>query len=98
MSVVGLDRSWRAIRHHGLLGNTVIVSDDAGRFRVGNHALCWIHCERLLQKLMPAKRREVRCVEVIRDLVWRFYKALKVWKQQPSPQAVRSHLHPTHRI
>lgn len=82
--------SWGAIRHHGLLGNTVIVSDDAGQFRVGNHALCWIHCERLLQKLMPAKRREVRCVELIRDLVWRFYKALKVWKQQPSPQAAHA--------
>src|SRR5690606_27474721 len=31
---------WGSIRHHGLLGNTVIVSDDAGQFRVGNHALC----------------------------------------------------------
>jgi len=30
--------SWGAIRHYGLLGNTVIVSDDAGQFRVGNHA------------------------------------------------------------
>ncbi|MBB4189411.1 hypothetical protein GGE07_006093 [Sinorhizobium terangae] len=32
----------------------MIVSDDAGQFRVANHALCWIHAERLLQKLMPA--------------------------------------------
>ncbi|MBB3386303.1 IS66 family transposase (plasmid) [Rhizobium sp. WW22] len=39
---------------------------------------------------MPAKRREVRCVELIRYLVWRFYKALKIWKQQPSPQAVHA--------
>ncbi len=31
---------WGAIRHHGLLGKTVIVSDDAGQFRVANHALC----------------------------------------------------------
>ena len=45
---------WGAIRHHGLLGKTVIVSDDAGQFRVANHALCWVHAERLLQKLMPA--------------------------------------------
>ena len=36
------------------MGNTVIVSDDAGQFRVANHALCWIHAERLMQKLMPA--------------------------------------------
>jgi hypothetical protein len=78
---------WGAIRHHGLLGSTVIVSDDAGQFRVGNHALCWIHAERLLQKLMPIKPKEVRSVALIRDLVWRFYKALKAWKQHPLPQA-----------
>lgn len=82
--------SWGAIRHHGLLGNTVVVSDDVGKFRVGNPALCWIHCERLLQKLMPAKLREVRRAELIRDLVWRFNKALKARKQQPSLQAVHA--------
>ena len=31
---------WGAIRHQGLLPDTVIVSDDAGQFRVGAHALC----------------------------------------------------------
>jgi hypothetical protein len=34
---------WGAIRHQGLLADTVIVSDDAGQFRVGIHALCWVH-------------------------------------------------------
>src|SRR5262244_732468 len=34
---------WGAIRHQGLLADTVIVSDDAGQFRVGVHALCWVH-------------------------------------------------------
>jgi len=34
---------WGAIHHQGLLPDTVIVSDDAGQFRVGAHALCWIH-------------------------------------------------------
>ena len=31
---------WGTARHHGLLADTVIVSDDAGQFRVANHALC----------------------------------------------------------
>jgi hypothetical protein len=31
---------WGAIEAEGLLGQTVIVSDDAGQFRVGDHALC----------------------------------------------------------
>nr|WP_245298203.1 transposase [Rhizobium miluonense] len=66
----------------------MIISDDAGQFRVGNHALCWVHCERLLQKPMPAKAKEARSVALVRDLVWRFYKALKIWKQKPSPQAI----------
>ena len=78
---------WGAIRHHGLMGNMVIVSDDAGQFRVGNHALCWVHAERLLQKLMPATTKEERSLTMARDLVWRFYKALKAYKQNPSPQS-----------
>jgi len=44
---------WGAIHHQGLLPDTVIVSDDAGQFRVGAHALCWIHAERLVHKLVP---------------------------------------------
>ncbi len=75
---------WGAIRYHGLMGNTVIVSDDAGQFRVGDHALCWVHAERLLQKLMPTTPQQVRVVENIRDLIWSFYKALKGFKQKPS--------------
>src|SRR3954464_10311431 len=31
---------WGAIKAHGLLPETVIVSDDAGQFMVGCHALC----------------------------------------------------------
>ena len=31
---------WGAIRHHGFLADAVIVSDDAGQFRIGDHALC----------------------------------------------------------
>nr|WP_234891422.1 transposase [Sinorhizobium meliloti] len=50
--------------------------------------MCWIHAERLLQKLMPATAKQERLVTTIRDLVWRFYKALKGWKQQPSPQLI----------
>lgn len=38
---------WGAIRRHDLLAGTVIVSDDAGQFRVGEQrALCWVHAER----------------------------------------------------
>jgi hypothetical protein len=33
---------WGSVKAHGLLPNTVIVSDDAGQFNVGQHGLCWI--------------------------------------------------------
>jgi hypothetical protein len=29
----------------------VVLSDDAGQFNVGHHALCWVHAERLVHKL-----------------------------------------------
>jgi hypothetical protein len=29
----------------------VLLSDDAGQFAVGKHALCWVHAERLVHKL-----------------------------------------------
>jgi hypothetical protein len=42
----------------GLLRGTVIVSDGAGQFKlaqaragIGDHALCWVHAERLVHKL-----------------------------------------------
>ena len=45
---------WGAVQAEGLLAGAVIVSDDAGQFRVGEHALCWVHAERLVHKLLPA--------------------------------------------
>ena len=68
---------WGAICHHGLLPNTVIVSDGVGQFRVGLHALCWVHAERLVHKLVPATPEQSRAVEVTRALIWWFYAGLK---------------------
>ena len=78
---------WGAICHHGLLGmgatpgaaGTVIVSDGAGQFRVGTHALCWVHAERLVHKLVPATPEQRRAVEVTRSLIWWLYADLKAW-------------------
>lgn len=81
---------WGSIRHHGLMGNTVVVSDDAGQFRIPNHALCWIHAERLVHKLMPATPKQARAVETVRDLIWCFYRALRVWREKSSPGAANA--------
>ncbi len=42
---------WGSIKAHGFLPDTVILSDDAGQFAVGQHALCWVHAERLVHEL-----------------------------------------------
>jgi len=77
---------WGAIRHQGLLPDTVIVSDDAGQFRVGAHALCWVHAERLVHKLIPSNEKQHNAIEVARQMIWWFYRALKDDKLSPSAE------------
>ena len=77
---------WGAIHHHGLLDGTVVVSDDAGQFRVGSHALCWVHAERLVHKLLPATAEQRRAVAVTRELIWWLYADLKAWRRDPCPR------------
>ena len=85
---------WGAICRHGLLASdaapgavgTVIVSDGAGQFRVGTHALCRVRAERLVHKLVPATPEQRRAVEVTRSLIWWFYADLKAWARDPCPR------------
>ena len=77
---------WGAIAAEDRLGNSVILSDDAGQFHVGDHALCWVHAERLVYKLVPANDRQRNAVEVTRRMIWWFYRQLKAFKRDPSPE------------
>jgi hypothetical protein len=77
---------WGAIRHQGLLQDTVVVSDDAGQFRVGVHALCWVHAERLVHKLVPANDKQRNAIEVAKRMIWWFYRSLKEYKLAPSSE------------
>jgi uncharacterized small protein (DUF1192 family) len=77
---------WGTIRAHGLLPGAVIVSDDAGQFRLGEHALCWVHAERLVHKLLPTTDAQRRAVELTRTLIWWLYADLKIWQREPCPR------------
>src|SRR5271170_3675137 len=77
---------WGALQEEGRLGDLVIVSDGAGQFRVGVHAQCWIHAERLVHKLTPANQIQHQAVEVARRMIWWFYRKLKDYKLAPSPE------------
>ena len=77
---------WGSIKAHGFLPTTAIVSDDAGQFDVGPHGLCWVHAERLVHKLDTFTDLHRAAQQHIRDLIWRFYRDLKAYKADPSPQ------------
>src|SRR4051795_4723295 len=74
-----------AIVARGLLTDTVIVSDDAGRFDVLSHALCWVHAERHLRRVVCATAEQQRLVDLQRQLVWWLYADLKLYKDEPTP-------------
>ena len=75
---------WGSIKAHGFLPNTVIVSDDAGQFNVGQHGLCWVHAERLVHKLDTFTDEQRAAQRRFRALIWRFYRDLKAYRQHPT--------------
>ena len=77
---------WGALCAEDRLAGAVILSDDAGQFRVGDHALCWVHAERLVYKLIPANDGQRSAVEVTRRMIWWFYRELKAFKLAPGPE------------
>jgi hypothetical protein len=77
---------WGSVHAHGLLRDAVVVSDEAGQFRVGRHALCWVHAERLVHKLIPRNEPQRRAVEFVRQLIWWFYADLKAYQRDPCPK------------
>ena len=75
---------WGSIKAHGLLPDTVILSDDAGQFTVGQHALCWVHAERLVHELDPFTDADRSAQAHIRGLMWWFYRDLKAYCRSPT--------------
>jgi len=78
---------WGSIKAHGFLPDTVIVSDDAGQFDVGQHALCWVHSERLVHKLDTFTDEHRAAQSDIRDEIWKYYRALKAYRRRPTKRS-----------
>ena len=78
--------TWGSVKAHALLNDTVIVSDDAGQFQVGRHALCWVHAERLVHKLDTFTDHHRAALQRVRSLIWCFYRDLKAYQQGPTPR------------
>lgn len=78
---------WGSVIAHGFLDGAVIVSDDAGQFNVGEHALCWVHAERLVHKLETFTEAARQAKEEVRAGIWSLYANLKTWHHAPTPEA-----------
>jgi hypothetical protein len=78
---------WGAVMAHGFLDGTVVLSDDAGQFNIGeHHALCWVHAERLIHKLDTFTEAARGAKEKVRALIWWFYADLKSYREAPDPR------------
>ena len=78
---------WGNLVAQGLIDGTVIVSDGAGQFDVGTHALCWVHAERLVHKLDAFTEERRLAKEAIRARIWQLYADLKAYALAPTPSA-----------
>ena len=74
---------WGSIQAHEFPCDAVVLSDDAGQFNVGSHALCWVHAERLVHKLNTFTGRHRAARTRVRGLIRDFYAALKVYREKP---------------
>jgi len=96
---------WGSVQAHEFLCDAVILSDDAGQFNIGRHALCWVHAERLVHKLdtftdqhRAAQTRvrglialtACRCIGPLRGPIWDFYADLKAYQLKPGKRRARA--------
>ena len=76
------------LMHYELYVGQPLVSDDAGQFKISGllHALCWLHAERSIRKLVPLSPREQEAIDGVRDAVWKYYQRLRAYRESPTPQ------------
>jgi hypothetical protein len=75
--------SWGSVQAHEFLCDAVILSDDAGQFNIGQHALCWVHAERLVHKLDTFNDQHRATQTRVRGLIWDFYADLRAYQLKP---------------
>jgi Transposase IS66 family len=68
----------------GVSPELVVLSDGAGQFDVLVHALCWLHVERPLERLVPHNEKHRMAIERIRQGIWELYQGLKTYRQAPA--------------
>jgi len=91
---IDVERHRRIATEGALLGGLIekgfspelaIVSDGAGQFAILLHALCWVHAERLVHKLIPLNEHHRQDQERVRSEIWDLYADLKAYQRDPDP-------------
>jgi phosphoglycolate phosphatase-like HAD superfamily hydrolase len=86
---------WASLMYHDTIMHQVLISDDAPQFKVLGlmNALCWVHAERGIDRLLPVSDAQRRAQEQVQDEVWQLYQQLKAYRTAPkarrSPQLRR---------
>src|SRR5262249_19086120 len=68
---------------HGISPPLIVLSDGAGQFVIFVHALCWVHAERPLARMIPFNDKHRAAIEKVRQEIWELYKDLKGYRAQP---------------
>jgi hypothetical protein len=68
---------------NGLNPDLAILSDDAGQFNILLHALCWVHAERTIHKIVPYTAEQRSALLSTLDKIWKLYADLKAYKENP---------------
>ena len=74
----------------GFPPDLVVLSDDAGQFNILQHALCWIHANRLFQKIIPLNETHAKALEWVQSWIWALYADLRQYKKAPNKSAKRA--------
>ncbi len=71
-----------------------IISDDAGQFNALLHALCWIHTDRVFQRILPLNDTHAKEIDWVHTQIWEIYSDLKQYKRKQEPDlkaAIKAH-------
>jgi hypothetical protein len=66
----------------GFPPDLVIIRDDAGQFNILLHALCWIHADRVFQRVVPACDKHAEKLEWVHSEIWDIFSVLKQYKEK----------------
>jgi transposase IS66 family protein len=79
---------WADLLAQDLYSDLVLISDDAAQFKLLAflHALCWVHQERHVARLIPLTEDQRVAHEQMRDAIWNYYQRLKAYRKSPTPQ------------